>query len=188
MAKILYIANVSLDGYTEDAEGSFDFTVPTDEVFACITDILRRADTYLYGRRMYETMAPWETDASLASQSALRAEFAALWQAADKVVYSSTLDAPFTARTRLERDFDAAAVREMKTNPSADITVGGPGLAASLFRAGLIDEIHLFVAPVVIGGGKPALPAGVRAELELLDERRFAGGTVYLRHACEGGS
>ena len=182
MAKLIYVTNVSLDGYIEDAHGSFDWTVPDDEFFAFITDLVRPIGTYLYGRRLYEMMAVWETDPALAAESKLRADFADVWQAADKVVYSTTLDAVPTVKTRLEHDFDPASVRDMKGSATSDLTVGGAELAAHALRAGLVDECHLFVHPVVVGGGKSALASGIRADLELLDERRVGNGVVYLRH------
>jgi len=182
MAKLLYASNTSLDGWTEDASGALDWAPPDDEVFASITGIMRSAGTYLYGRRMYETMAVWETEPALATQSELRAEYARTWQAADKVVYSSTLTAPLTARTRVERAFDVAAVRAMKAAAEADLLVGGPNLAAQALAAGLVDELHLIVWPVLVGGRKPALPTDVSADLELLDEHRFASGVVQLRY------
>ena len=182
MATLSYITNVSLDGYIEDAAGSVDWTGPDDALFAFITDLVRPVGTYLYGRRLYDTMAPWETDPALAAGSDLTADFARVWQAADKVVYSTTLDAVPTARTRLERDFDPAAVRVLKSSATSDLTVGGAHLAAHAFRAGLVDECHLIVRPVLVGGGKPALPRDTRADLELLDERRIGNGVVYLRY------
>ena len=182
MAKLIYSAISSLDGYIEDEAGGFDWAVPDDEVHALVNDLERSAGTYLYGRRMYETMLGWETDPSLAAQSPLMRDYAASWQAADKVVYSTTLDAPSTARTRIERAFDADQVRQMKASASRDLSVGGPDLAAQAFRAGLVDECHLFLTPIIVGGGKPSLPDGVRLELELLEERRFAGGTVHLHY------
>jgi dihydrofolate reductase len=182
MVKLIYIANVSLDGFIEDASGSFEWTAPDDEVFAFITDLVRSVGTYLYGRRLYETMAVWETDATLAAQSEPMADFAKVWQAADKVVYSTTLQAASTARTRLERSFDPDAVGDMKRSATTDLTVGGANLAAHAFKAGLIDECHLFIRSVIVGGGKPALPRDTRAELELVDERRFTSGVVYLRY------
>jgi len=182
MAKLIYVSNVSLDGYTEDQHGSFDWTAPDDELFAFITDVVRPVGTYLYGRRMYDTMAVWETDPALAAQSELMADFAAVWQAADKVVYSTTLDAVSTAKTRLERNFDPASVRAMKDSATSDLTVGGPHLAAHALKAGLVDECHLFIRAVLVGGGKPALPSGTRADLELLDDRRLGNGVVYLRY------
>jgi dihydrofolate reductase len=181
MAKLIYIANVSLDGFIEDARGSFDWTAPDEEVFAFITDLVRSVGTCLYGRRMYETMAVWETDATLAAQSEPMADFANVWQAADKVVYSTTLRSVSTARSRLERSFDPDSVRDMKRSATGDLTVGGANLAAHAFKGGLVDECHLFICPVLVGGGKPALP-DIRAELELVDERRFASGVAYLRY------
>lgn len=182
MAKLIHISNLSLDAYTEDAQGNFAWTEPDDEQFAFVTDLIRAAGTHLYGRRMYETMAVWETDPAVAAHSPLRADFARVWQAAEKVVYSTTLDAVATDRTRLERRFDPEIVRAMKDAAGRVLTVGGPGLAAHAFRAGLIDESHLFVWPVVVGGGKRAFPGDLCVGLELLDERRFDNGVVYLRH------
>ena len=182
MARLIYAAIVSLDGYIEDESGSFDWAAPEDDVFAFITDLERSVGTSLYGRRMYETMAVWETDPAFAAESALLADFASVWQAADKVVYSTTLDAVSTARTRLERSFDADSVRALKASATSDLTVAGPTLAAHAFEAALVDECQLFIHPVVVGGGKPALPRDTRAELELLDERRFSKGVVYLRY------
>ena len=182
MAELIYVSNVSLDGYIEDEHGNFNWTAPDDEVFAFITDLVRPLGTHLYGRRLYDTMAVWETDPALAAESELMADFANLWQAADKVVYSTTLDAVSTAKTRLERNFDPASVRDMKASATSDLTVGGAHLAAHAFKAGLVDECHLFVHPVLVGGGKPALPSGTRADLELLDDRRFSNGVVYLRY------
>jgi dihydrofolate reductase len=182
MAKLIYISNVSLDGYIEDEHGNFDWTDPNDEVFAFITDLVRSVGTYLYGRRLYDTMAVWETDPALAAQSELMGEFAKVWQGADKVVYSTTLDAVSTAKTQLERTFDPDSVRDMKASATRDLTVGGAKLATHAFKAGLVDECHLFVYPVLIGGGKPSLPSDTRAELELLDQRRFSNGVVYLRY------
>jgi len=182
MAKLIYASNASLDGCTEDERGGFDWAPPDDDVFASITDVMRSAGTYLYGRRMYDTMAVWETDAALAAQSDLMADFAAAWQAANKVVYSTSLAAVPTARTRLEHRFDPASVRDIKASATRDLTVGGAHLAAQAFKAGLVDECRLWVWPVIIGGGKPALPSGDRADLELLDERRFGNGVVQLRY------
>jgi dihydrofolate reductase len=181
MAKLIYVANVSVDGYIEDAHGRFDWTAPSDEFFAFITDLVRPVGAYLYGRRLYETMAVWETDPALAAQSALMADFARVWHAADKIVYSTTLPAVSTAGTRLERHFDADSVRAMKTSAAGDFTVGGATLAAQAFDAGLVDECHLFMHPVLVGGGKPAFP-DARIPLELLEEHRFGNGVVYLRY------
>ena len=183
MAALIYTANTSLDGHVEDADGDFGFTTPGDDVFAFITELEQSAGTYLYGRRMYETMAVWETDPSLAAQSELRTAFAAMWQAAQKIVYSTTLGAVATARTHVERRFDPDALRAVKQRtPAGHLTIGGATLAGEALAAGLVDEVRLFVAPITLGGGKPALPNGVRAELQLVDERRFSGGTIYLRY------
>jgi dihydrofolate reductase len=182
MAKLIYISNVSLDGYIEDEHGNFNWTEPADDGFAFITDLVRSVGTYLYGRRLYDTMAVWETDPALAAQSELMGDFANVWQAAEKVVYSTTLDAVPTAKTKLERTFDPDSVREMKASATSDLTVGGANLAAHAFKAGLVNECHLFIHPILVGGGKPALPPDTRAELELLDERRFSNGVVYLRY------
>jgi dihydrofolate reductase len=179
---LIYISNVSVDGFIEDAHGSFDFAVPDDEFMTCINDLMRPVSTFLYGRRLYETMAVWETDATLAEESPLNADFAKAWQDADKVVYSTTLDAVPTARTRVERSFDADAVRDIKQSATGDLTVGGAELAAHAFKSGLVDECHLFVHPVSVGGGKAALPLDTRMKLVLLDERRLASGIVYLRY------
>ena len=180
MAKLSYFAIASLDGYVADEDGNFDWAKPGEEVHAFINELERSVGTYLYGRRMYETMAVWETDAALAARSELLRDFAQIWQAADKIVYSKTLERAPTARTRIEREFDPEAVRQMKTSAESDLTVGGPDLAADAFKAGLVDECHLFVAPIVVGGGKRSLPDDVRLELELLDEHRFGSGMVHL--------
>jgi dihydrofolate reductase len=156
MAKLIYASNVSIDGYTEDERGAFDWAAGDNDVFAFITDLLRSVGTYLYGRRLYETMAVWETDAALAAQSDLMSDFANVWQAADKLVYSTTLAAVSTAKTQLERHFDPGAIHDLKGAASSDLIVGGPNLAAQAFKAGLVDECHLFIWPVVLGGRKPA--------------------------------
>ena len=182
MAKLIYSAIASLDGYVADEKGNFDWAVPAEEVHASINDLERPAGAYLYGRRLYETMVGWETDPTLADQSPVMRDFAEIWQAADKIVYSKTLEAVSTARTRIERDFDPEAVRQMKALAGRDLIVGGPELAAQAFRAGLVDECHLFVVPMVVGGGKRFLPDNVRTKLELLDERRFGNGMVYLKY------
>jgi dihydrofolate reductase len=182
MARLIYASNMSLDGCTEDERGTFDWAPPDDDVFASITELMRSAGTYLYGRRMYETMAVWETDSSLTAQSDLTADYAKVWQAADKVVYSSSLAAPSTANTRLERHFDPSAVHELQAAASKDLLVGGPSLAAQALAAGLVDELQLFVWPVVLGGHKAALPNDIRADLELLDEHRFSNDVVQLRY------
>jgi dihydrofolate reductase len=182
VAKLICSAIASLDGYIEDDDGRFDRAVPDDEVHGFINDLQRPVGTYLYGRRLYETMAGWETDHTLAAQSQLMRDFAQIWQGADKIVYSTTLENPSTARTRIERDFDPEAVRRLKSSAERDLTVGGPDLAGHAFKAGLVDECQLFVAPVVVGGGKQSLPDDVRLELELLDQRRFGNGMVCLRY------
>jgi len=182
MAKLIYVANVSLDGYVEDANGRFDWTEPTDEVFTFITDLVRPAGSYLYGRRMYETMALWEVDPTLAAQSELGADFAHMWQGADKIVYSTTLDAVSTTKTRLERRFDPDAVRGMKASAVSDLTIGGSTLAAHAFSAGLIDECQLFIYPVLVGKGKPAFSGDARVQLDLLEQHRFSNGVVNLRY------
>ncbi|GGY79270.1 deaminase [Streptomyces geysiriensis] len=182
MAQLIYASNMSLDGCTEDERGAFDWAPPDDEVFAFITGLMRSAGTYLYGRRMYETLAVWETDPSLAARSDLMADYAGAWQAADKVVYSSTLAEPSTARTRLERRFDPGAVHDLKATAGGDLLVGGPNLAAQALAAGLVDEIALFVWPIVLGGRNPALPTDARIDLELVDEHRFGNGVVHLRY------
>ena len=182
MAKLIYSAITSLDGYVADEEGNFDWAAPDEEVHTFVNDLERPVGTYLYGRRMYEVMAYWETAHTLADQPPFALDFAQIWQAADKIVYSRTLETVNSARTRIERDFDPEAVRQMKEQAGRDITVGGPYLAAQAIRAGLVDECHLFVAPIVVGSGKQSLPNDVRLELELLDERRFGNGVVYLQY------
>ena len=182
MAKLIYSAIASLDGYIEDASGQFGWAAPDDEVHAFVNELERPVGTYLYGRRMYDTMVYWESPPDLARQSKAVQDFAQIWQAADKVVYSRTLSSPSSARTSIERELDVDAVRRLKETASRDLTVGGPELAAQAIAAGLVDEFQLFLVPVVVGGGKRALPEGVRLSLELLDERRFGNGTVYLRY------
>ena len=182
MAKLIYVTNSSLDGYIEDRQGKFDWTEPDEEVFRFITNLVRKDATYLYGRRLYETMLVWETDPSLAVGSPFERDFAEMWQAADKIVYSRTLETVSTRKTQLERSFDADTVRQLKASAEADILIGGAELAALAFRAGLIDECQLFLLPILVGGGKPALPKNVRLKLDLLEERRFGNGTVFLRY------
>ena len=182
MARLVYTSIMSLDGFVEDLHGRFDWAVPDDEVHAFVNDLERSFGTYLYGRGMYETMAGWETDPTLAAQSALMADFAQTWQAADKIVYSTTLETVWTARTRLERTFDPAAILELKASATSDLSVGGPKLAAHAFKAGLVDECCLIVCPVVVGGGKRSLPLDVRLDLDLIEERRFGNGVVHLRY------
>jgi dihydrofolate reductase len=182
VAKLIYSAISSLDGYVADEDGNFDWAVPDEEVHAFINDLDRPVGTYLYGRRMYETMVGWETDPTLADRSPLMRNFAQIWRAADKIVYSRTLERVTSARTRIERDFDPEAVRRMKAAAGRDLTVGGPDLAAHAIKAGLVDEWRLFVTPIVVGGGKRSVSDNVRVKLELLDERRFKGGVVYLHY------
>jgi len=187
VAKLIYAAITSLDGYMADAEGNFDWAVPSDEEHAFINELERPVGTYLYGRRMYELMIGWETDPSLAEGPPVMRDFAQIWQSADKIVYSRTLGRVSTARTWLEREFDPQAVRALKESAERDLAIGGPDLAAHAIRAGLVDEYHLYVVPIVIGAGKGCLPSDVRLELELLDTRRFDNGVVYLRYEAVAG-
>lgn len=182
MAKLTYTGITSLDGYLADTNGSFVWAVPGDEVHAFINDLERSAGTYLYGRRMYEVMLFWETAHLLDDIPPAVLDFAEFWQAADKIVYSTSLQAAASARTRIERAFDPEAIRRLKTTAARDITVGGPGLAAQAITAGLVDEYRLFVAPVAVGGGTAFFPVDERLNLELLDERRFGNGFVHLRY------
>jgi dihydrofolate reductase len=179
MGKLVYSALTSLDGYVADKDGRFDWAEPDEEVHTVVNDLLRPVGTHLYGRRMYEVLVAWET---IDDPTPHIRDFAEIWRAADKVVYSRTLAAPSSARTRIEREFDPEAVRQMKAAAGHDLTVGGPNLAAHAFKAGLVDECHLFLAPIVVGGGNQALPDDVRVRLELLDERRFGNGVVLLRY------
>jgi dihydrofolate reductase len=181
MSKLVYSALASLDGYVEDADGAFDWAAPDEEVHAFVNELERPIATYLYGRRMYETMVYWESPANTARAPAVIQEYGKIWRAADKVVYSRSLEAVATPRTRIERELDPAAVRRLKETASGDLGIGGAELAAHAIEAGLVDEYHLFLVPVVVGAGKRALP-GARLDLELLDERRFGNGTVYLRY------
>jgi dihydrofolate reductase len=173
---------MSLDGYIEDEDGGFDWAAPDAEVHMFVNDMERPVGTHLYGRRMYETMAVWQTMGDEPGTDAAEADYAAQWKDKDKIVFSSTLDDVWTPRTRLERTFDPEAIGRLKAEADRDLSVSGPALAQHAFAAGLVDEVHLFVTPIVVGGGKPALPTGLRVELELLDERRFAGGVVHLHH------
>ena len=182
MARLIYSAIMSLDGYTADADGRFEWAAPDEEVFAFVTELERPVGTYLYGRRMYETMRYWETAHTLDGQSSAGLDFARIWQAADKIVYSATLQEPDTARTRVERDFDPDQVRKLKEAASRDLTVGGARLAAQAIAAGLVDEYQLFLVPAVVGGGTRALPDQVRLNLTLAQERTFGSGTAYLRY------
>lgn len=187
MSSLIYSAITSLDGYAADADGNFDWAEPDEEVHTVVNDLLRPVGTYLYGRRMYEVMTFWESAHTLPDQPPFVREFAAIWQAADKVVYSRTLTTVASACTRIERNFDPDAVRQLKESAARDITVGGPDLAASAIRSGLVEEWQLFVAPVVVGGGHRFLPEDVRLQLDLLDERRFGNGFVHLRYRTARG-
>ncbi|MDQ3982819.1 MAG: dihydrofolate reductase family protein [Actinomycetota bacterium] len=180
-AKLIYSAITSLDGYVADAGGSFDWAEPDEEVHAFVNDLMRPVGTYLYGRRLYEVMVAWDT-LSLADQPSHVRDFAEIWRDTDKIVFSKTLETASTPRTRIERDFDPQEIRQLKARAERDVTVGGPGLAAHAFRADLVDECHVFLAPVVVGGGKPSLPGDVRLDLELMDERSFRSGMVFLRY------
>jgi len=182
MANLIYSAISSLDGYIEDRDGNFDWAMPDEEVHRFMNDLERTAHTHLYGRRMYEIMTVWETDPDLAAESPLLRDFAEIWQAADKIVYSRTLETISTRKTQLERTFDPEAIRQLKKAAEHDILIAGPELAAHAIRAGLVDECHLFLTPIIVGGGKSALPGDLRLQLELLEERRFGNGTVYLRY------
>ena len=180
MARLIYSAIMSLDGYTADADGRFEWAAPDEEVHAFVNELERPVGVYLYGRRIYETMRYWETAHTLAGQSPASLDFARIWQAADKIVYSTTLQSADTARTRVERDFDPEQVQKLKEAASRDLTVGGPHLAAQAIAAGLVDEYQLFVVPAVVGGGTRALPGQVRLNLALAQEHKFGSGIVYL--------
>jgi dihydrofolate reductase len=184
MGKLIYSTITSLDGYVADETGNFDWGEPDEEVHTFINELERSFGTYLYGRRLYEVMVAWE-DMNTDDQPPYMRDFAEIWRGADKVVYSKTLDAVTTPRTRIERNFHPEAVRKMKASAEHDLTVGGPELATQAFRDGLVDECHLFLAPIVVGGGKQSLPGNVRIKLELVDERRFGSGIVYLRYRCQ---
>ena len=181
MAELIYSAIASLDGYVADQDGNFDWAAPGEEVHAFINDLERPVGTYLYGRRMYETLAVWETEPTAPRATPAERDFAEIWRAADKIVYSTTLGTASTARTRIERRFDPDSVRQIKAAAQRDLTIGGPNLAGQAIQAGLVDELQLYLVPIVVGGGTRALPDGVRVPLELIDERRFSGGTVYVR-------
>jgi dihydrofolate reductase len=182
IAKLIYSAITSLDGYVADERGNFDWAAPDEEVHRFINDLERQVGTYLYGRRMYDVMAYWEEPPGLGEQSPFIQDYAQIWQAAAKVVYSRTLETVSTARTRIEREFDPALVRQMKEAAAADLGVGGSELAGQAIKAGLVDEYHLFLSPIVVGGGNPALPQDVHVELELLGQRRFGSGVVHLHY------
>jgi dihydrofolate reductase len=180
MAKLIYSAIASADGYVEDAAGRFEWAAPDEEVLRFVNDLERPVGTYLYGRRMYQTMVYWETANAVPSQAAADGDFAGIWRAAEKIVFSKTLESVSSARTRIERNFDPGLVRQLKSASGHDMTVGGADLAGQALKAGLVDELQLLLVPAVVGGGKRALPDGVRSDLELLDTRRFARGAVYL--------
>ena len=182
MARLIYSVLSSLDGYIEDENGTFDWAAPDEEVHRFINDLERSAGTHLYGRRMYETLMVWETDPGLVADSPIMRDFAEIWQAAEKIVYSKTLQAIPTRKTRIKRDFDPTVIRQLKETVQKDILIGGPELASHAFQAGLVDECQLFLTPIIVGGGKSALPKAVRLELELIEERRFSNGTVFLRY------
>jgi dihydrofolate reductase len=182
MGKLIYSAIASADGYVEDAAGSFDWAAPDDELLSFVNDIERPVGTYLFGRRMYQTLLYWETAHTVPDQPPLMLEFASIWQAAEKIVFSRTLESASSARTRIERNFDPGMVRQLKADAEHDLTVGGADLAGQALAAGLVDELQLFAVPALVGGGKQALPDGVRADLQLKDTRRFAGGAVYLKY------
>jgi dihydrofolate reductase len=182
MGKLIYSAIMSLDGFIEDEDGHFDWAAPNEEVLAFVNDLERPIGTYLYGRRMYETMAGWDTDDFLSDRNPLISDFAEIWRAADKVVFSRTLKVASSASTRIEANFDTQVIRQLKTSARGDLTIGGPELAALAFQANLIDECHLFLNPIVVGGGKQALPSRVRTRLVLLDEGRFGNGVVHLHY------
>jgi dihydrofolate reductase len=186
MARLIYAAIASLDGYVADEQGNFDRLAPDEEVHAFVNDLERTVGTHLYGRRMYEVMVWWETMETAGEPDVMR-DFAEIWWAADKVVYSRTLEAVASERTRIEREFEPETVREMKAMTERDITVGGPELAGQALAAGLVDECHLFLAPVLMGGGTRALPDGVHLQMELLDERRFGSGVVHLHYRVASG-
>jgi dihydrofolate reductase len=184
MARLIYTAICSLDGYVNDESGSFDWSAPDDEVHAFVNDLEREIGTYLYGRRLYEVMVAWQTMPTAGAPAAV-AEYADIWRAADKVVYSRSLGEVSSARTRIERDFDAEVVRQWKAGAPRDLSVGGPELAGAALRAGLVDECHLFLNPVVVGGGTPVMPGHLRVPLTLLDERRFGSGVVHLHYRLQ---
>jgi dihydrofolate reductase len=182
MGKLIYSTIASADGYVEDAGGGIDWGAPDDEVHRFVNDRERPVGTYLYGRRMYETMVYWETAHAVTGEPPVGLDYASIWQAADKIVFSKTLESVSSARTQIQREFDPAMVRQLKSATGHDMTVGGADLAGQAIEAGLVDELQLFLVPAIVGGGKRALPGGVRSDLELLDTRRFAGGAVYLRY------
>ena len=188
MARLIYSAIASLDGYVNDEDGNFDWAAPDEEVHAFVNGFERPIGTYLYGRRMYEVMAAWDEPDRFVGASPAMLDYAAIWQAADKIVFSSTLQSVSTARTRLERGLDPEAIRRLKSESDRDLSVGGPSLAAAMLAAGLVDELRLLATPVVVGGGTRWLPDGLRIDLELVDERRFRNGAVHLHYRVTAGS
>jgi dihydrofolate reductase len=186
MVKLIYSSIASLDGYVEDEQGKFDWAAPDDEVHAFVNELERPIGTYLYGRRMYDTMVFWESVPASGGQPGVTQDFATVWRAAEKIVYSRTLQTVSSARTRIERDFDPEAIQRLKETADSDITIGGAELAGQAIAAGLVDELHVLLAPVLIGGGKRALPDGIRVELDLLDERRFRSGVVHVHYRISG--
>jgi dihydrofolate reductase len=185
MARLIYSAIASLDGYIADKNGDFDWAAPDEELHAFVNDLERPIGTYLYGRRMYDVMAAWETMDIGADQPPAIRDYARIWRAADKIVYSRTLERATSARTQIARDFDSEAIRQMKAAAGRDISLGGADLAAQALKAGLVDEIHLFLTPILVGGGTQALPDHVRLKLDLLDERRFSSGVVHLHYRTQ---
>ena len=184
MAKLIYVMPVSLDGYIEDESGRFDWSVPSEEFLVFINEVLRPVGTILYGRKMYETMAVWETPEVIPGLTPVMRDCARIWQASDKIVHSKSLQSVSTANTRLTREFDPQAVRELKARSPHDLSISGPNLAAQAIRAGLVDEVHLFVVPIIVGGGKRVFPTDVHIKLELVNVHRFADGWVYLRYSA----
>jgi dihydrofolate reductase len=182
MAKLIYSALASLDLYVADETGAFDWAAPDEEVHAAVNDLSRSVGTMLFGRRMYDVLVAWEADDIAVGEPQVIADFAQIWRAADKIVYSRSLETPRSARTRIERAFDPEAIRRLKATSDRDLSIGGPDLAAEAFRAGLVDEVHLFLNPIIVGGGTAALPTGVRVPLELIAERRFGSGVVYVAY------
>jgi dihydrofolate reductase len=182
VAKLIYSAIASLDGYVADESGEFGWARPDEEVHRFVNEQERTIGTYLYGRRMYDVMKAWASDELIAGEPDVMRQYAEIWRGADKVVYSRTLKEAETPRTRIERNFDPEALRQLKASAERDLSVGGPNIAAEALRAQLVDEIRLILAPVVAGGGTRALPDGVRLDLELLGERRFGNGFVYVHH------
>jgi dihydrofolate reductase len=182
MAKLIYFMPMSLDGFIAGETDNMDWSEPDEEIYALINDLHRPIGTYLYGRKNYETMTVWETPDVIPGQAPAMRDFGGIWQAADKIVYSKSLETVSTPKTRLEREFEPQAVRDLKAQLPHDISVAGPNLAAQAIRAGLVDEYHLLVIPFMLGGGKQVLPSSVRVKLDLLDERRFGNGWVYLRY------